>query len=180
MPATDLRLQYELRIAGFLRATQEMSVVDESLVSGKNGFDAMKTTLNFGPDDNEAEEWYTDEFTIASGAGGTNHFDLAGSLVSQLHGGTLTFTVVKLLVVAIDAPNGTKKLQVGPQGVAAAWQGPWGGVGATVYTEVVSWSVLVNDPFTGYAVTATTADVLGVVNNSGTSVTARILIVGEV
>jgi hypothetical protein len=135
----------------------------------------MLTTLGFGTGSGQANNRYVAQRTL--GAGLNDDLDLSGSLTNDF-GETLTLTKVKLLVVSIVAPDGTKKLRVGPQGVANAFQGPFGGVTAPCYKEVTHWDPVINEPVNGYTVTPGTGDILRINNPGAGSVTYNILIVG--
>lgn len=152
-----------------------LTTATDAISFGSGSWDAMTLSLTFGDATNKIEQIYQTEASILTTA--NSDLDLAGSLTNSF-GETITFTYVKFLLVAIDTPDGTKQLRVGPQNVTNGWQGPWGGVGATVYTDVYNWSVLVNNPWTGHAVTAGTADILRLNNPTGVTVTHRTLIFG--
>jgi hypothetical protein len=172
---TSMSLSLSLNGNGALTKVGPVETVTSPLSFGSGGWDAMSFNLAFGTGNNQGNTWFSEERTLAAGA--SKDYDLAGGLVNSL-GDTLTFTAVKLVLVAIDAPDGTKAVRVGPQGVANAWQGPWGGTGATNYTEVGNWLPVVNHPTTGYPVTSGTAEALRVNNPTGGGVTYRILIAG--
>lgn len=110
------------------------------------------------------------------GATTADNFDLAGSLTDAF-GTTITATKLKVLVVAIDSPDGTKKLRVGPRGVANAAQLCFGGTGATDYIEVFDWLVL-QELVAGWTITGGSADIVGVYNSGAGSVTYSILMAG--
>lgn len=177
MANTDLTYSMELTGRGQLKKAVDLSVPLDSITFGQSNFDQMLTSLTFGTSSSQANQWWHDERSILTTA--NDDLDLAGGLTS-VFGETITFAVIKVLIVAIDAADGSKKLRVGPQNVTNGWQGPWGGVGATVYTDVFDWAVLVNDKWTGCAVTAGTGDILRINNPTGGTVTYRILIIGEV
>lgn len=114
-----------------------------------------------------------DERTIA--ASGTDDLDLSGSLVGAL--GTVVFARVKLLVVIASAGN-TNNVVVG--GAASAqFVGPFGAAAHTIAVPPGGPFLIGNPSAAGWAVTATTADLLRIANGgAGTGVTYKILIIG--
>jgi hypothetical protein len=136
---------------------------------------AMTASLGFGTLSGLANNLLCQQRSV--GAGLNDDLDLAGSLLNDL-GEAFVLSRVKLLVISIVAPDGTKKLRVGPQGLANAWQGPFGGVTAPCYKEVTHWELIVNEPVAGYLVTPGTADLLRVNNPGAGSVTYNILLAG--
>jgi hypothetical protein len=94
---------------------------------------------------------YPKQYTLASSAQQT--VALTG-LVDNL-GNSLTVTQIKMAMVAIVSPDGAKKIRVGPQGVASAWQGPFGGVTTTSYDQFTElWLASSTLATTGYTVGA--------------------------
>ena len=159
-----------------LDAGAEISGRVDSVTAGVNDFPSLSIDYTDGTSSNQAKTYFVDQRTLA---GTTNDdLDLAGSLTDPF-GTTITFTVIKEIIIAIVSPNGTKKLRVGPQGVANAWQGPFGGVAAANYLEFFHHWKMPSEPYTGYAVTAGTGDILRINNPTGSSIDYAILIVGE-
>lgn len=128
-------------------------------------------------------------FTWGTGSGQANALYVASRTVTattadnlnltslSLAGTTFSLTKVKYVLIAIDSPDGTKSLRVGPRGVSNAAQLWAGGTGASNYETVHTyreWS----EPVTGYSVTASTADILGIYNPGAGSVTYGIVIIG--
>jgi hypothetical protein len=146
-----------------------------TLPLGSGSWGDMKLALGFGTGNNQANNWWADERTVAAGA--DDPLDLAGVL-TNVFGELLNLTAVKLLVILIKDADGVKQVRVGPQGLAAAIQGPWGGVTATNYTTVDSFGVPINNPWAGYPVVGGTTDKVQVHNPSAVAVTYRILIAG--
>ena len=134
----------------------------------------LSISLTYGTTSGKANWAYYASRTVATVT--ADNLDLSGSLTDGL-GNTISATKLKLLVVAISSPNGTKALRVGPRGVANTFQGPWGGTGATVYNEVTHWHVGY-EPVAGWTITAGTGDILGIYNSSAGSVTYSILMAG--
>jgi hypothetical protein len=173
--ASDLTLTMNLSGQGAVKGTAGLGTPTENVVVGQGNFGAMQVGFSFGTGNNQANKWFAAQRTV--GAGANDDLDLAGGLTNGI-GEVLTFTKVKYLLIALVAPDGTRVLRVGPQGVANAFQGPHGGVVAGNYVEVKNFSEYINEPITGYTVTAGTGDVLRVNNPGGGSVTYNILIIG--
>jgi len=131
-------------------------------------------SLANGTGDGKADLVFHDRRTIA--ASSTDSLDLAGSLTDPL-GATLTCATVKGLLVAAS-PSNTNTVVVG--GAASNTWATWVG-DATDKVIVRPGGVLVlfASDATGYAVTASTGDILEIANGGGgTSVTYDIVIVG--
>jgi hypothetical protein len=82
----------------------------------------------------QANKLYFFQGAIASGA--TKSINLNGGSDKDVDGVALALSKIKYALVAVISPDGVKYVQVGPRGVSSAWQGPWGGTGATVYINV--------------------------------------------
>lgn len=135
-----------------------------------NGAPAI--TLTYGTGASEANAIYQTQATLA--ASGNDDYDLSGTLEDGL-GNTVTFTYVKAIICTIDTPGSTKYLRIGPQGVTNTFVGPFGD--ASDYEQFYDFCVKSN-PYTGWAVTAGTADIFRVHNPSAVSVTYNLVIVG--
>lgn len=141
---------------------------------GLGGVPDLGVSLGFGTGSGQANKAYFGLRTVS--ATSFDLVDLSGSLTDGL-GNTFSPSALKLAVVAIVSPDGTKSLRVGPQNQSNAWQGPWGGTGSTVYQTVTHhWHFY--SPVAGVAVTAGTGDVLPVYNPGATSVTYALLLAG--
>ena len=155
-----------------------LSTGTDLLSIGNGGFAALTQNITDGASGAyKANKYYRGQRTLAAAA--NDDLDLSGGL-SDPFGNAFNFTYVRGILLAIVTPDGTKKLRFGPQNVANAWQGPFGGVGATVYFDVLDHFLLVN--FTGvngWAVTAATADILRINNPSAGAVTYNIAILGQ-
>ena len=142
---------------------------------GDDSWPALSLGLEFGSATGLANKAVITRRTVAATT--YDNLDLSGSLVDGL-GNTTSFTFLKLAIVALVSPDGTKKVRVGPQNQSNAWQGPWGGVGATVYREVPYWDVVVWEPVAGYAVTNASTDIFPVYNPTGSSLDYVVLLAG--
>jgi hypothetical protein len=172
--ANTLTASFKITADGSLVKTAEISRDVSTFVTDKNDFDKITQDYTNGTGNNQANEVFFDERTVATVT--ADNLDLAGSLTNPF-GETITFATIRLILIAIDAPDGTKAIRLGPRGVTNAWQGPFGGVAATDYIDSYTWHCL-NRPVTGWTVTAATADILGIYNPSAVSVVFRILILG--
>lgn len=122
----------------------------------------------------QADQMWTDQRTIA--ASGTDDLDLSGSLTNAL-GATATFARVRALYIEAALGN-TNNVLVG--GAASNQFINWV-ADATDKVVVRPGGVLLlaNRDATGYAVTASTGDILRIANSgSGTSVTYNVAILG--
>lgn len=170
-------LNFASRYGGGGRLVDNATLTQQAAIIGATGglIPALGLTLLNGTGSGQASNWY---LAVRSVAGTTaDNLDLAGGLTNGL-GQVLTFTKVKYLLLAINSPDGAKKLDLGPKGASNPFIGPWaGGSGATVYDEV--YEVYENrNTFSGWTVTATTGDILGIYNPGATTVTYTIFIIG--
>lgn len=133
-------------------------------------------TLTNGTGADQANNIWTDTRTIT--ASGTDDIDLAGSLTNAF-GTTLTFTKIKGIIVSAAAAN-TNNVLVGGDATAALVN--WVGNATDIITVQPGGTFAIYTPSsTGYAVTATTGDILQIANSAGsTSVTYDIVIIGTV
>lgn len=137
---------------------------------------ARSLALADGTTAGKANRLFTNQSTIA--ASGADSLDLAASLIDAF-GATITFAKIKLLYVSAAAAN-TNNVVIG----GAASNGfitPFGDATDKLVLRPGAFVVLgagVADA-TGYAVTASTGDLLAIANSgAGTSVTYDIAIVG--
>ena len=172
--AKTLTATINLTANGTYENDTDLTSLIESFSIGSNDLDAISHEFTNGTGNNQVNTLWSDERTLATLT--TDSLDLAGALTDAF-GSTLTFTRIKAILIDIDAPDGTKALRVGPRAVANAFQGPWGGVGAEAYSTVHRTFYQV-EPYTGWLVTAGTADLLIINNNTAGSVTYRIVILG--
>ena len=132
-----------------------------------------KTAMATGTGSSQSDLIYADSRTLT--ASSTENLDLAGSLTDAL-GNTLTFVNVKSIYIKADSGN-TNNVEVTPEATN-------GFVGCfNALTDQVdippSGSFLVTAPVSGWAVTASTGDLLTITNSAGaTSVTYEIVIIG--
>ncbi len=127
--------------------------------------------LTNGTASGQASQHFSDTRTIAPS--GTDNIDLAGALVNAF-GVTLTFTKIKLLFVRAAAGN-TNNVQVTrPASNGFVW---FLAAGDGFSLQPGAWNCWF-DPV-GITVTASTADILAIVNSgAGTSVTYDLVVIG--
>jgi hypothetical protein len=150
-------------------------------VSADQGVDTFKapadlTPLEFvsGSGTGEANKAFTD--TRAIGASGSENLDLYGGL-TDTQGNVLNFSAIKALEIRASEDN-TNNVIVGSAATNVGWVGFFGDISDTIALRP-GGRLLIADPGAGYAVTASTADILKVANSgSGSSVEYDIRIVG--
>lgn len=122
--------------------------------------------------------------TVSIAGGATNNFDLVGNMTNVVGDASAPLTGIKsilieLINVAQDATNGTActGITIGNH-ATAAWVAPFGATGTYVIKSGGYWHH--EEPTAGgVAVTATTADILKIVNNDGAvAAYVRITIIG--
>jgi hypothetical protein len=171
----DLNATFSLTGSGILTAALDVESPTSQVAIGQGGFPAVGFSLTYGTGNLQAQSWWSDKRTVAAGA--TDSIDLnGGGLVGPL-GAAVNFTNVKVVIIAIDTPDGVKLLRVGPQGVANAAQLGFGGTGAQAYVETGTFCVLPR-PYGGWAITPATADLLPVKNPSAVSVDYYVWVIG--
>ncbi|ARF62895.1 hypothetical protein B1H20_16995 [Streptomyces violaceoruber] len=132
-------------------------------------------SLASGTGAGKADRVFSDRRTLA--ASGTEDLDLAGVLVDAF-GATITFARVKGLIIAAAAGN-TNNVVIG-----AAASNPWATLLGATGTLIVRPGAFVAvgtgvADATGYAVTASTGDVVKIANSgAGSAVTYDIHIIG--
>lgn len=178
--ASSLDLTLNVTGQGTLLGVADITTPASVLQIGQN-WPAMQTKLAFGTANFQAKNWYLKKRTL--GAGANDDLDLSGGLSNEVGDAGIVFLAIKVLLVAIDAPDGIKKLKVGPgaagAAVANAFVGPWANV-ASSFVTVDRFGVLINHPWGGYAVGAGASDILRINNPGAGSVDYRILIAGTV
>lgn len=178
--ANKLYWSWEFSGSGSLARLMPDSNIRDSVLIGGSGSDGVGTfpsisgTFTDGTGSNQCNEWFHGQYVIT--AGSNQDLDLSGSL-NNIITPTVVFTGIRQLIVALISPTDGYVVRVGPQGVTNAWQGFWGGVGATVYS--------VGDPVihgkaggTAVAVTAGTGDILRLNNPNAGSITVQVHILG--
>lgn len=131
-------------------------------------------TWTSGTDAAQANQVFHDQRTLSASA--TEDLDLAGGL-TDAYGTTLTFTKIRALIVQAAAAN-TNNVLVG--GAAAAQFATWvSDATDKIVVRPGGTLALIAPDATGYAVTATTGDILRIANSAGTtSVTYDLILIG--
>lgn len=171
--ATNLTMGFSM--SGALLNALDLTTITDSFATNDT-FAPLVYTFASGTSSGQFDNWWHDSRTVTATT--YDNLDLRGGTVSTKLNLILDFQKIKLGVISIRSPDGTKSLLVGPQNITNAWQGPWGGVGATVYTTVLHSHVFAFDPYTGFAVAAGTGDILGIYNPGASSVTYDIFLLG--
>lgn len=122
---------------------------------------------------NQASMIFFDERTLGGGA--TENLDLAGVLVDAL-GQVQTFAKVKALIF-FNLATSLDALVIGNH-ATAAFLGPFGAAAHTVQVPIGGMAVFVAPTAAGWTVTATTADMIKVLNGAGGSSTYQVVIIG--
>ena len=131
--------------------------------------------LTSGTGANQANAFFADTRTLT--ASSSENLDLAGSLVDAF-GSTLTFTKIKAVMITAPATNTNDVLVGGHESAAVTF---FGDVTDVVKVRPGGCFLITSPDATGFAVTATTADMLKVANSAGgTSVDYTILLIGVV
>lgn len=163
-------------------------VASRTITGGTNsiigGIDVSKSkTWTLGTAADQVNQPLITTLSIAGGA--TENFDLSGVLTNIVGDATAALSAIKhicieLISVAQDSTNGTacSSITIGNH-ATAAWIAPFGAAGTYTIVNGGYWAH--EDPSAaGVAVTATTADIIKIVNNDGAvAAYVRITILGE-
>lgn len=168
---TGMDLSFTLAGGGTLSGDTDLTTATETFEIGNDTWPDMVTAFAFGDGDGEVNNWWSDSRTLAATTG--DSIDLAGSLENAL--GSAVFDAVKVIVIDIDTPDGTKKLRFGPQGVTDAAELCFGDAGDYVEFTTRTYH---EEPYAGWPIAAGTADLLYVYNPSAVAVTYRIFVGG--
>ncbi len=165
-----LLTKLSLNIDANYKAPRDLSESSDPLLK------AYSAALLSGVAAGQADKIFHDTRTL--GASGSEDLDLAGVLLDAF-GAAITFVKIKALIVSAAAGN-TNNVLVG--GVAAGLSSiilPQA-TGNVVVRPGATFAVLAGQAdATGYAVTATTADLLHIANSgAGTGVTYDVIIIG--
>lgn len=132
-------------------------------------------TLANGTSADQANMMWADTRTLT--ASSSENLDVAGGLTNGF-GDTITFTRLKGIIIFAAAAN-TNNVLVG--GDAASISTLTGNINDIVVIRPGGFLALCSPDATGYAITATTADILKIANSAGsTSVTYDIILIGTV
>lgn len=142
---------------------------------GAGGWDAMETAFTDGTGDSQANKQYCEQLTVS--ASSSLDINLNGSTLVNGLNLTLNFTAIKWATFSIVSADGSKRLYIGPQGVANAAQLWFGGVGATVYEVVWSYVTRVHPWTAGWPLTVGNG-ILRFTNPTAGAVLCNVLLVG--
>lgn len=164
----SLLTQIAISLNAQVSVNGDLGMLTQAVRAGANA------TLQDGSGAGQANKIFSDTRTLAASA--SESLDLAGVLTDAF-GAAITFAKVKAIIVAAKAAN-TNDVVVG--GAASnAFATPFGAATDKVKVKPGGAFALFDPGANGYAVTATTADLLQIANgNSGTPVTYDIVIVG--
>lgn len=160
----------KLSLAGTFSGDNDLSTLSQAINYSKS------YNLTNGTGADQANMIWMDQRTIT--ASSTDDLDLAGSLTNAF-GTTITFTSIKGIIVYAATAN-TNDVLIGGDGSAAFinWVSNSSDI---VVVKPGGLFALVNPQANGYAVTATTGDILQIANSSsGTSVVYDIILLGEI
>lgn len=143
---------------------------------GQHKIDLIKDiAFTSGTGANQINLLWSDQRTLAASTG--EDLDLAGSLVDAF-GNTLTFASIKMIYIFSAAANGDNLLVGGA--ASAAISTLFSDTSDEIIVAPGGTMLLVNPNAAGYAVTATTADLLRIENaDSGAAATYDIIIAGD-
>lgn len=162
--------------AGFgWSAAQSTTVGADTTNSGSFSF---TSSLASGTGEGKASVFYVDEITIAAGA--TLNLDLSDSL-TDVFGASIAFTKLRLIYIELLSTTGSTGSSITVGGHAsAACSSFFGDVTDKIKIRLGGCLQLACRDTVAYAVTATTADILKIVNDDGSNpVIVRIGLAGQ-
>jgi len=156
---------------GFSKTT---NVGSDTSNSGSFGYSA---SLSQGTGANAANKFYADEITIAGGA--SVDLDLAGVLV-DVFSATTTFTKIRLIYIEVVVSDASTGDSISVGGSTAAFSSFLGDATDKIKIKNGGCFQLACKDAAAYAVTATTGDILKIINLDSTlPVVVRIGLAGE-
>jgi hypothetical protein len=160
----------KLSLAGTFSGANDLSTLAQAINYSKS------YNLTNGTGANQANMIFMDQRTLAAST--AEDLDLAGSLTNA-YGTTITFTSIKGIIV-YASPANTNDVLIGGD-ASAAFVNWVANSSDIIVVKPGGLFALVNPQANGYAVTATTGDLLQIANSSsGTPVTYDIILLGEV
>jgi len=158
----------KINFSGTQAATPDKGSAAHSVAQAVNQAFANGTAAD------QANQMYVDTRTIAGSS--NDDIDLAASLVDEL-GATITFTSIKGFLITSDAANGDV-LNIGAG--TNAFFSFFGDTTDILKVHPGGTAMLVNPTAAGYAVTASTADILRIANADASSATYTIYLIGTI
>lgn len=155
--ATSLAARVQAVLAGTYTDTRDLGTVSypETL--------SYTRAFTSGVAINQADLMFDDTRSLTSSQ--TENLDLSGTLIDAVN---RTIAAVKIVGIGITAPaTNTVDITFGNH-ATAAFVGPWGATG-TCLLSPGGCIIVVNPTLAGWAVTATTADMLKVANGAAAS-----------
>lgn len=137
-------------------------------------------SLSNGAGGGQADTLYRRDFSLTALGGGTDTITVdlrGGSGELDVTGAVLSLQRVRWVYVELTTPADAKAIRFGPRNVANAWQGWWGGVGASDYT-IVPFILDQADPYDNWPVVDATHKVLSIHNPSAIAVVGTLLVGG--
>lgn len=169
----SLNIIANLALTGAGQIQDLVNLASQPASIGQGPLPSLLSSYSYGTGPQEVDAFYSATRTVAA-----TSFDLINltSGITAL-GNTFALSAIKMLLLAIVAPDGVQKLRVGPQGQTDANQLWFGGTGATDYDEFFTYRIY-DSPFAGLPVASGSTDVLPVYNPGASAVTYGIWVLG--
>lgn len=167
MPLTS---RFDLSVSANYSATLDLATAQANLLK------TYSAVLQTGVGAGQADKTFHDTRTLAASA--SEDLDLAGTLLDAF-GTAITFVKLKAVIISAAAANTNNVLVGGVAAGVTSFLSP-AATGIITVRPGATFAILAGQAdSTGYAVTATTADLLHIANSAGgTSVTYDVIIVG--
>lgn len=162
------------RLSGGGAVSNSATGESQSASFGGGILPSLKVSYSFGTGDGQVSKWYLAKRTLLA----TSYDDLDLTSALAAIGVTQAFTKLKRVFVGIIGADGTKKLRIGPQGRTSANQLWFQDVTTNFWEETFTY-VLKDRPYTGWAITSGSADVLSVYNPTAGSIDYAIWLLGN-
>lgn len=147
----------------------------DSVEVGASGFPTELIDYTVGTDVLQADmSWFA---AITIPAGGNYDIDFDGGLTPRLGNTPIVWSQIKSVNIAVDTPDGTKEVMVGPQGVASGIQLWFGDTGATSWESVKTWRYW-EEPYNGWNALGSEGTILRLHNPGAADIIVHIIIVG--
>lgn len=169
--ATTANIGIKISGGGTLTSTDALASPTQQASIGSGTFSSLDLNFSNGSGNSQISNWYLGQRTVNAGA--NDDIDLTAILNALAV--ALGATKIKVFLIRIVSPDGTKVLRVGPGAVSNPWNS-WIG-GTNPYLLVYDWFLLPNRY--GYTVTATTGMNLRVTNPGASSVTYDLWLIGN-
>lgn len=167
--ATSLSATLKVNLSASLASTQDIGSASQSIPL------ALSQAFANGGAANQALYIFQDTRSVAAST--DDDIDLAGSL-SDAFGNTLTFATIKAIIVSAASTNGGMLELGGDSSTGVA--GLFGATADYINIAPGGFFVISNPSAAGYAVTATSADILRISNaDSGAAASYNIIIIGD-